>query len=43
MIIWSLFDGSGIMGQLWAEVGHTVYCFNYDGADHGIYEMRVEH
>lgn len=37
-VIWSLFDGSGIMGLPWAEAGHTVYCFNYDGADHGSYE-----
>ena len=43
MIIWSLFDGSGLMAQPWAEAGHTCYCFNYDGADHGVYEMRVEH
>lgn len=43
MIIWSLFDGSGLMVQPWAEAGHTCYCFNYDGADHGVYEMRVEH
>ena len=38
MIIWSLFDGSGIMAQPWAEAGHTCYCFNYDGADHGSYK-----
>lgn len=43
MIIWSLFDGSGIMAQPWAEAGHTCYCFNYDGADHGVYEMHVKH
>lgn len=43
MIIWSLFDGSGLMVQPWAEAGYTCYCFNYDGADHGVYEMRVEH
>lgn len=43
-IIWSLFDGSGIMGLPWAEAGHTVYCFNYDGANHGGYEpIRVNH
>lgn len=37
MIVWSLFDGSGLMAQPWAEAGHTCYCFNYDGADHGDY------
>ena len=46
MIIWSLFDGSGLMGQPWAEAGHTVYCFNADEGDHGAYTQygcRVEH
>lgn len=43
MIIYSLFDGSGLMVAPWAEAGHTCYCFNADTADHGQYEMRVEH
>ena len=46
MIIWCLFDGSGLMGQPWAEAGHTVYCFNADEGDHGPYTRfgcRVEH
>lgn len=46
MIVWSLFDGSGLMAQPWAEAGHTCYCFNYDGADHGDYAQlgaKVEH
>lgn len=46
MIVWSLFDGSGLMVQPWAEAGHTCYCFNYDGADHGNYARlgaKVEH
>lgn len=43
MIIWSLFDGSGIMGAPWAEAGHTVYCFNADDADHGEYEIKMAH
>lgn len=43
MIIWSLFDGSGLMVKPWADTGHTCYCFNYDGADHGAYAMRVTH
>lgn len=40
MIIWSLFDGSGLMVEKAAEAGHTCICFNYDGADHGEY---IEH
>ena len=44
MIIWSLFDGSGIMGLPWAEDGHTVYCFNADEGNHGSYErIRMKH
>ena len=44
MIIWSLFDGSGIMGLPWAESGHAVYCFNADEGNHGNYEpIRVKH
>lgn len=46
MIVWSLFDGSGLMAQPWAKAGHTCYCFNYDGADHGDYARlgaKVEH
>lgn len=46
MIVWSLFDGSGLMAQSWAEAGHTCYCFNHDGADHGDYARfgaKVEH
>lgn len=36
-VIWSLFDGSGIMGLPWAEAGHRVVCFNADDGDHGSY------
>lgn len=43
MIIWSLFDGSGIMGLPWAENGHTVYCFNADEANHGEYKIKMHH
>lgn len=44
MIVWSLFDGSGIMGLPWAEAGHTVYCFNAEGGNHGTYApIRMEH
>ena len=44
MVIWSLFDGSGIMGHPWAEVGHDVYCFNWTDGNHGSYEpIRVNH
>ncbi len=43
MIIWSLFDGSGIMGLPWAEAAHTVYCFNSDEGNHGAYHVKMEH
>ena len=43
MVIWSLFDGSGFMGLPWAENGHTVYCFNADEANHGQYEIKMQH
>lgn len=43
MVVWSLFDGSGIMGLPWAEAGHHVYCFNADEADHGEYEIKMAH
>ena len=44
MIIWSLFDGSGIMGLPWADAGHTVYCFNADEGNHGSYDpIRMKH
>lgn len=43
-VIWSLFDGSGIMVKPWAEAGHKCYCFNYEDANHGSYKpIRVEH
>lgn len=44
MIIWSMFDGSGIMGMPWAIAGHKVFCFNADEADHGDYEsVKAKH
>lgn len=43
MIIWSMFDGSGIMGLPWAMAGHIVYCFNADDADHGEYVVKMSH
>lgn len=44
MVIWSMFDGSGYAALPWAEMGHSVYCFNYDDADHGSYsECKVHH
>lgn len=42
-VVYSLFDGSGLMVQPWAEAGYECYCFNADSGDHGKYEMRVEH
>ena len=42
--VWCLFDGSGLMGQPWAERGYQVYCINSERADHGVYkDARVEH
>ncbi|QHJ79533.1 MAG: hypothetical protein [Caudoviricetes sp.] len=43
MIVWSLFDGSGIMGLPWAMSGHQVYCFNADDANHGEYVVKMKH
>ncbi|WP_312999686.1 DNA cytosine methyltransferase [Leclercia sp.] len=43
MVIWSIFDGSGIMGFPWALAGHQVYCFNSDEADHGEYVVKMKH
>jgi len=43
MTVWSLFDGSGIMGLPWAIAGHQVYCFNADDANHGEYIIKMRH
>lgn len=45
-VIWSLFDGSGIMAKPWADAGHKCYCFNADDADHGSYDSfgaKIKH
>lgn len=42
-IVWSLFDGSGIMGLPWAIHGYQVYCFNADSANHGEYFIKADH
>lgn len=43
-VVWSMFDGSGIMVKPWADAGCKCYCFNYEGANHGSYEpIRVQH
>lgn len=42
-VVWSLFDGSGVMGLPWAEAGYQVYCFNADSANHGQYVIKMEH
>lgn len=43
-VIWSLFDGSGLMVKPWAEAGYQCYCFNWSMGNHGDYEdMRVQH
>ncbi|ATN94145.1 DNA methyltransferase [Shigella phage vB_SflS-ISF001] len=44
-LIWSLYDGSGLANLELAKQGHKVMCFNWDGADHGVYakyNARVE-
>lgn len=43
MIVYSLFDGSGIAGLDYAKAGHTVYCFNADEGNHGEYFVKMEH
>lgn len=44
MIIWSLFDGSGLMVKPWADAGYKCYCFNWSLGNHGDYDhMRVQH
>lgn len=44
MVVWSLFDGSGIAAQPWADRGCIVYCINADAGDHGGYNaVRVQH
>lgn len=42
-VVWSLFDGSGIMGLPWAEVGCQVICFNADSGNHGEYAVKMNH
>lgn len=42
-VVWSLFDGSGIMGLPWAEAGYQVYCFNADSGNHGEYVVKMNH
>ncbi|UGO53138.1 putative C-5 cytosine DNA methylase [Klebsiella phage vB_KaeD_HazelMika] len=42
-VVWSLFDGSGIMGLPWATAGYQVYCFNADSGNHGEYEVKMKH
>ena len=42
-IVWSLFDGSGIMGLPWAIHGYQVYCFNADSGNHGEYKIKMQH
>lgn len=41
--IWCLFDGSGIAGLPWAQAGCRVFCFNADDANHGEYEIKMQH
>lgn len=44
VIVYSLYDGSGLMVKDWAEAGCMCYCFNADDADHSEYgHYRVQH
>lgn len=42
-VVWSLFDGSGLMVLPWAEAGYTCFCFNADEGDHGEYVVKARH
>ena len=43
-VLWSMFDGSGLAAQPFAEAGWLCYCFNADAADHGPYaSVQVRH
>lgn len=42
-VVWSLFDGSGLMVEPWAKAGYQCFCFNSDGGNHGKYEAKVIH
>lgn len=42
-VLWCPYDGSGIAGLDWAKAGWQVYCFNYDGANHGEYFVKMKH
>lgn len=42
-VVYSLFDGSGLMVLPWAEAGYQCFCFNAESGDHGAYENRARH
>lgn len=42
-VVWSLFDGSGLMVKKYAENGYLCFCFNADTANHGEYKIKVRH
>lgn len=42
-VMWSMYDGSGIMALEYAKAGFECYCFNADEANHGEYEIKMKH
>lgn len=42
-VVWSLFDGSGLMLEWWAKAGYKCYAFNADSGNHGEYTAKVHH
>lgn len=42
-VVWSMYDGSGLMVEPWANAGYQCYCFNADEGNHGEYFVKVNH
>lgn len=42
-VVWSLFDGSGIMVLEYAKAGYQCYCVNADEGNHGEYFVKMRH
>ncbi|WII71746.1 hypothetical protein QJS83_14875 [Bdellovibrio sp. 22V] len=42
-VVWSLFDGSGLMVEEYAKYGYQCYCINADEGNHGEYFIKVKH
>lgn len=43
LVVYSLFDGSGLMVEPWAKAGAKCFCFNSSKGNHGEYVARVDH